>query len=58
MFGEQLLKFKLQTIDYFNLSTFGGSGGLEWSNAESRINEEVVGGQYETQNFGEGEYDK
>lgn len=58
MLGEQLLiplGFKWQTIDYFNLSTFGSFGGLEWSNVESRFNEEVVD---ETQNFGKGEYDK
>ncbi|KIM38136.1 hypothetical protein M413DRAFT_30284 [Hebeloma cylindrosporum] len=42
-----------RAIDYFSLSTFGDFGGLEWSKVESRINEEVTGGQYETQNFGE-----
>jgi len=52
MFGEQLLIFKLQTID------FSGFGRFDWSNAESRVNELVVDRQYETQNFGEGEYDK
>lgn len=49
------MKFQWQTIDYFSLSTFGDFGGLEWSKAESRFDDEVAGGQYENQHFGKGE---
>ena len=55
--ANTFLKFKWQTIDYFSLSSFGEFGGLEWSKVESRINDELTGGQYRNQNFGDGERD-
>jgi len=55
--ANTFLNFEWQTIDYFSLSTFGEFGGLEWSKVESKINDELAGGQYRNQNFGDGERD-